>query len=82
MKHLLKTIEDQIVSSHNNLRFRCGSMIDAAVASADTKIEKIIFLKEIFGYSLVTLNEIVDRMSKGESFLDITNQMNIEKRLV
>jgi hypothetical protein len=78
MKKLLKKIEEDIVTRHNNLRFRCNEMITLALRADVPQIEKHVFLRSLFDFELIAVKEILDRI-ENECFLDITNDLNIRK---
>lgn len=80
MKDILKSLQDQVVGKSNSLRFYSYPMFDLVIKSDKFgKLEKVRFLKTIFGWSLYTCKTVIDRMIDDDiSFMDITNELNSE----
>lgn len=81
MKDILKKIEEEIVAKHNNLRFKNSHMIEAAIKAGNSTIEKVAFVRTIFGWNLNTCQLIVHAVEDGKSFMDITNELNVKGEL-
>lgn len=78
MKDILKLLQEQVVEKSNSLRFNSSPMFDLVIKSDKfVKLEKIRFLRTIFGWSLYTCKTVIDRMIDDDlSFMDITNELN------
>ena len=82
MKDLLKQIMDYNVARTNKLRYTLGHIFDHTLRSDDfDKVQKVQYLKNIFGWDLQTCQRVVLECNSGKSFTDITNELNIEGKL-
>lgn len=80
MKDILKTLEEQVIGRSNSLRLVSSPMFDLVIKSDKFgKLDKVRFLKTIFGWSLYTCKTVIDTMINDDiSFMDITNELNSE----
>lgn len=78
MKDILKSLQEHVVERSNSLRFNSSEMFDLVIKSDKfKKLEKIGFIKNIFGWNFATCKTVIDRMINDDiSFMDITNELN------
>jgi len=81
MKDIINAIEDKIVHRNNTLRFQLSHLMEAAFKNSIGPVEYCRFLKNTMDLSLSVSKEIYDRLCLGESFTDITNDLNTRKLL-
>ena len=82
MLDILKKLEEETVSRSNNLRFKCSEMFDFILSNKSfTTVEKVFYLKLIFGWGLYTCKKVVDEVLDGASFIDITNELDAQGKL-
>lgn len=74
--NLLTLVTNAVVERNNNLRFNTHECFELVLESTISQHKKIIFLINVFDWSLSTCQEIVKR-SEDESFVTITNDLNI-----
>lgn len=77
LNQIHKAIGETIVAQKNSLRFECARQMEAAIRSCDSMIECHRFLNNVFPVGLVATKEIFQRVKVGESFAEVTNDLNL-----
>jgi len=81
MKDILKAMEEGVVKRSNTLRFNCNDCFETVLRSDTINVQqKLIFLLSVFGWSITTCQTILKRIN-NESFIDITNELNLKSAL-
>lgn len=75
MKNIIKQIQEEQTFNRNKLRFTLSHLMENALKTANA-VEACMFLKITLDVDLATGKEIYTRLQKGESFTDITNDVN------
>ena len=75
MKNIIKQIQEEQTFNRNKLRFTLSHLMEGALKKANLP-EACMFLKITLDVDLATAKEIYTRFEKGESFTDITNDIN------
>lgn len=82
MLKAIQMLQEAQVKIDNNLRFNHSETFNLILKSDEiTKSKKVLFIGLIFEYNFVVCTEIVERCSNGESFLDVTNDLNVRKSI-
>lgn len=82
MKDLLKQIAEYEVARMNKLRYNLGHIFDDTLRNENyDKVQKVQYLKNVFGWDLQVCQRVILESNSGKSFTDITNELNIEGKL-
>lgn len=82
MKDLLKLISEYEVTRTNKLRYTLGHIFEDILRNNNyDTVQKILYLRSIFGWDLQTCQRIILECNSGKSFTDITDKLNIEGKL-
>lgn len=79
MEEILNQLQDKLVQNRNTLRYSLAYMVEKAIKGS-VKVDTCLFLRALgFNVGVYESEEIHTRIHKGESFMDIMNDITNKK---